>query len=133
MVLFTKTEVLNMLSTNEKKVLTTIKQIDDEESKSKERISNFIFTSKIAKELNLEEYELNEIMRSLNEKGYICNIFNEDDKYIHGTKLTDKGKVELKHYVKNVAIYIFKQYVWVVITILITAILTAYFTSLFTR
>lgn len=132
MVLFTKTEVFLMLSANEKKVLTIIKQIDDEESKSLERISNFIFTNKIAKELNLEDYELNEIMRSLNEKDCICNIFNEDDKYIHGTKLTDKGKVELKHYVKNVIIYIFKQYIWVVITILMTAILTAYFTSLFT-
>lgn len=123
-----------MLSTNEYKVLSKIKEINDEISKQKlDNKYEFMFKSQILNEVNIEEYELNEIMQKLNHENYICNLFNSDDKYIHGTRLTDKGLMALKYNKKNWIKYIFKNYIWVIITIFLTAILTAYFTYLFTK
>ena len=123
-----------MLNINERKVLSEIKKID--ESTRNQNTNNeyeFMFKSKITQSVNIEEYELNEILRNLNEKGYICNIFNSDNNYIHGTQLTDKGQMALKYNTKHWIIYIFKNYIWVIFTIFLTAILTAYFTVLFTQ
>ena len=125
-----------MLTYREYKVLSLIKQIYDEESLNSNYSSSFKFQEKIIEkvsELNIEVYELNEIMRSLDKKGYICNIFNNDTKDIYCTEIMDSGKVALKNYKKDLVIFIFNKYIWIVLTIIITAILTGYFTAYFTK
>ncbi|MBD5537861.1 MAG: hypothetical protein HDQ99_19860 [Lachnospiraceae bacterium] len=124
-----------MISHKEYKVLCIIKQIIDEESTST-HTPEFLFKSKIEKKvktLKIEDYELNEIMRSLNKQEYICNLFNVDTNAIHGASITDSGLLAIKNYKKDLAKYIFKRYIWVLFTIIITAILTGYFTSFFTK
>lgn len=124
-----------MLSHKEYKVLCMIKQIKDQESASAHTYK-FIFKGEIDNKVNtlkIKDYELNEIMRSLNRQEYICNLFNTDTNAIYGTEITDSGLVAIKNYKKDFAKYIFKRYIWVLFTIVITAILTGYFTSFFTK
>lgn len=124
-----------MISIKEYKILCIIKQIKDDESIST-HTSDFIFKSKIdnkVSKLKIQDYELNEIMRSLNKQEYICNLFNTDSNAIYGTEITDSGLVAIKNYKKDFVKYIFKRYIWVLFTIIITAILTGYFTSFFTK
>lgn len=123
-----------MISIKEYKVLCMIKQIKDEETST--HTSDFIYKSKIdnkVSKLKIQDYELNEIMRSLNKQEYICNLFNTDSNAIYGTEITDSGLVVIKNYKKDLVKYIFKRYIWVLFTIVITAILTGYFTSFFTK
>lgn len=122
-----------MLSIDEYKVLSKIKNINDNASCKNSEEYEFTFRSKILSETDIEDYELNEILRSLDNKGYICNLFNKDTKYIYCTKILDSGKVALKNYKKDFAKHIFNKYIWVVFTIILTAILTGYFTSFFTK
>ena len=123
-----------MISRKEYKILCIIKQIKNE---SPTHTSEFIFKNKIDEKIRhtikIEDYELNEIMRSLNKQEYICNLFNSDSNAIYGTEITDSGLVAIKNYKKDFVKYIFKRYIWVLFTIIITAILTGYFTSFFTK
>lgn len=115
-----------MITCNEYKVLTAIKAAT--ESKN----GKFVFKDEI-KIPHLDEFEINEIMRELYRQQHITNIFNSDDKCIHGAKIEDSGLVEIKNYKKNLIKHILTNYVWVLITIILTAILTGYFTHLFTK
>jgi len=123
-----------MISRKEYKILCIIKQIKNE---NPTYTSEFIFKNKIDDKIRhtikIEDYELNEIMRSLNKQEYICNLFNSDSNAIYGTEITDSGLVAIKNYKKDFVKYIFKRYIWVLFTIIITAILTGYFTSFFTK
>lgn len=120
-----------MITNKEYKILRLINQVKDEENTSI-HTQELLLKCKIDK-LKIEDYELNETMRSLNKQEYICNLFNNDANSIYGTEITDSGLVALKNYKKYLAKYIFKRYIWVFFTILATAALTGYFTAFFTK
>lgn len=123
-----------MLTKNEYKVLSVIKELNDStEDNQDKKYSPILYSKVTAKISGYEEYELNEIVRALDDKDCTSNLFSTDDSDILCTKITDKGNFELKHYHKNLFSYIFKRYIWVLFTIIITAILTGYFTAIFTK
>lgn len=119
-----------LMSHKEYRVLKTIKNIVDKKGAIDSTLG-FVCKEDISLKIKYKEYELNEIIRSLANRGYITNIFNEDDANIHGTTIIDAGRVALKYYHINFIKYLFEKYIWVIIISALTAFLTAYFTCKF--
>lgn len=93
-----------MLSRREYKVLKQLQKFQNKKAQDNSYVPNInILTDDFFKHIKYKQHTLNLILKSLDDKGYIVDIFNQIPTKIHTIEITDAGKDALDYHYKYVA------------------------------
>jgi len=107
-----------MLKFREYKVLKQLKLYQDKKSKNSNYKHNIdILDNTFYRKIKYKQPTLNTILKQLDEKGYIVDIFNKIPTNVHTIEITDEGLDAINNYYINVFFELLKIFIVALITL----------------